>query len=453
MQTNKVSPDSLRSPETSASQPRRNNVKATTNWNDVRSKELLRAEINRKKIYRDFIEKANIFNQAGEILRYSIARLESGWCRQLSHRQLTQERKRSETLSFLSLQWCALLTGIGFAIAVIDCEFEYQSSLLYCSDTDTYVRPTIAARDGLQCDKRVEFRARYENWQVYIRILNSACTLFLLIMLFVYHNCAIRVDYIRDPAFVTNPAMETPSAFMLLLKPSFLLEWCACAFHTAPFVTFSITTQDVGNTPITYSYQMISVLWMGARFYVIVRYIKESMLALQRAPCIEILAGLAKIKLDGRFASKMWFNHNSMIRLLGMLLVLLVYSAYCSNVCDRPIVDSQQLQFADSLWMIFITMTTVGFGDIVPKTHCSRFMAGCAMVGGLGVTSILVMYITNQILFSGEAGRYTTSCLIFILQQNLKRPFTISSLLTNYETICIPKLLSLFKLCLLILEM
>jgi hypothetical protein len=400
MQNSKVAPEPS-SPPLAASQARRGSAKVTTNWNDIRALEMARAEENRKKVYRDFLEKANIFNQAGEILRYSFARLESGWCRQLSHRQLTQERKRSEILSFLSLKWCAVLTAIGFAFAVLDCEFEYQSSLLFCNSTDTYVRPAIAARDDLKCDRRVEFRARYEGWQIYIRILNSAATLGLLLMLFVYHNCAIRVDYIRDPAFVAAAARETPSAFTLLLKPSFLLECIACIFHTAPFVSFSITTSDVQGVQVTYSYQMLSVLWMGARFFVIFRYIKEYMLLLQRTPCIEILAGLAKIKLDTRFASKMWFNHHSMKRLAAMLLVLMIYSAYCANVCDRPIVDSQQLAFADSLWMIFITIATVGFGDIVPKTHCSRFMAGLAMVGGLGVTSMLVMFITKQILFSG----------------------------------------------------
>jgi hypothetical protein len=412
MQSNKVVPESASLPEVTAP-ARRGGAKVTTNWNDIRAQEMARAEENRKKIYRDFIEKANIFNQAGEILRYSFARLESGWCRQLSHRQLTQERKRSEILSFLSLKWCAVLTGIGFIFAVLDCEFEYQSSLLFCNGTGTYVRPSIAARDGLQCDSRVQFRAQYEGWQIYIRILNSAATLGLLLMLFVYHNCAIRVDYIRDPAFIAAASREAPSAFMLLLRPSFVLECLACAFHTAPMVSFSVTTSDVQGVKVTYSYQMLSVLWMGARGFVIVRFIKEQMLLMQRTPCIEILAGLAKIKLDTRFASKMWFNHRTLTRLVLMLISLIVYSAYCANVCDRPIVESQQLAFADSLWMIFITVATVGFGDIVPKTHCSRFMAGLAMVGGLGVTSLLVMFITKQILFSGT--HFSLTCFTLYL--------------------------------------
>jgi hypothetical protein len=209
------------------------------------------------------------------------------------------------------------------------------------------------------------------------------------------------VDYIRDPAFIAAASKETPSCLKLFLKPSFVLEFLACLFHTAPLVSFSISSKDVQGLEVRYSYQMLSVLWMGARFFVILRYLKESMLLLQRAPCIEILAGLAKIKLDTRFASKMWFNHHCMSRLSGMLLVLIIYCSYCANVCDRPIADSQQLAFADSLWMIYITIATVGFGDIVPKTHCSRFMSGCAMVGGLAVTSMLIMYISKQILFSG----------------------------------------------------
>lgn len=444
MQGNKVVPQPQSFPASEV-KSQRGSAKINANWQDVRAKELARAEENRKKLHMDFLYNSNIFNQAGEILRYAFARLESGWCRQLSHRQLTQERKRSEILSFLSLKWCALLTFVGFCLAVLDCEVEYQSSLLICNGTATYVRATIAVRDGLQCESRVEFRAWYEGWQIYIRILNSAATLGLLLMLFVYHNCAVRVEYIRDPAFIAAASKETPSCLKLFLKPSFVLECLACLFHTAPLVSFSISTKDVQGVEVRYSYQMLSVLWMGARFFVILRYLKESMLLLQRAPCIEILAGLAKIKLDARFASKMWFNHHSMVRLSGMLLVLIIYSSYCANVCDRPIADSQQLAFADSLWMIYITIATVGFGDIVPKTHCSRFMAGCAMVGGLAVTSMLIMYISKQILFSGTipffvlkffSRFFAASCPV---QQNRKPPFTILSLRTNFEIICTPK--------------
>ena len=430
--SNKVSPEPHGSPVPSAAKPRKSASMTTQAWNEIRAKELARAEVNRKKIFRDFLEKSTIFNQAGEILRYSFARLESGWCRQLSYKQLHQERMRSEVLSYLSLQWCALLTLIGIAFAVLDCEFEYQSSLLFCNATNTYVRPVIADRDGLLCDKRIQFRSRYEGWQVYIRILNSISTLGLLLMLFVYHNCAIRVEHIRDPAFVSAAAQQTPSALLLLLKPSFILECIACAFHTAPLVSFSISTNDVGNIPVTYSYQMVSVLWMGSRFFVIVRYLKQSMLILQRAPCVEILAGLAKIRLDSRFASKLWFNHNSMRRLLGMLIVLIVYTAYCSNICDRPIADSQQLSFADSLWMMFITVATVGYGDIVPKTHCSRFMASCSMVGGIAVTAVMVMYITNSIVFSGISLSTILPAVVFDLIPTLTESETaIYNLVTS----------------------
>ena len=58
--------------------------------------------------------------------------------------------------------------------------------------------------------------------------------------------------------------------------------------------------------------------------------------------------------------------------------------------------------FGSSMWMIIITMTTVGYGDLYPSTHFGRF---CAVVGGfLGMVfvSVLVASLNHLIDFTPQ---------------------------------------------------
>ena len=40
----------------------------------------------------------------------------------------------------------------------------------------------------------------------------------------------------------------------------------------------------------------------------------------------------------------------------------------------------------NSMWAIFSITTTVGYGDALPTTHCARFVAAIASLGGTAMT-------------------------------------------------------------------
>jgi voltage-gated potassium channel len=45
--------------------------------------------------------------------------------------------------------------------------------------------------------------------------------------------------------------------------------------------------------------------------------------------------------------------------------------------------------FGDSLWWAIVTLTTVGYGDIVPETAAGRFTGVMVMVAGVGILGVL----------------------------------------------------------------
>ena len=57
---------------------------------------------------------------------------------------------------------------------------------------------------------------------------------------------------------------------------------------------------------------------------------------------------------------------------------------------------------ANSMWLIIITMTTVGFGEGYPSTHLGRFIAVIACIIGMLLVSLMVVSLTVSSEFSPE---------------------------------------------------
>lgn len=73
-------------------------------------------------------------------------------------------------------------------------------------------------------------------------------------------------------------------------------------------------------------------------------------------------------------------------------LVLLVSVAFY-------LVESHpQLTWADSLWWAVVTLSTVGYGDVVPVTPGGRVLAAAVMLGGVGLLSVTTGQLASLLM-------------------------------------------------------
>lgn len=57
------------------------------------------------------------------------------------------------------------------------------------------------------------------------------------------------------------------------------------------------------------------------------------------------------------------------------------------------------------MWLIMITMTTVGFGEGYPSTHLGRFIGVCACLIGMLLVSLMVVSLTLSSEFTQEESK------------------------------------------------
>jgi voltage-gated potassium channel len=90
------------------------------------------------------------------------------------------------------------------------------------------------------------------------------------------------------------------------------------------------------------------------------------------------------------------------LRYAAMILALVVVGGGLIFVAVER--SAQHLSIEDGIWWAIVTVTTVGYGDIVPHTEAGRAVAVIVMTTGIG-TAALVVGAASQRFVVGEVSR------------------------------------------------
>lgn len=75
---------------------------------------------------------------------------------------------------------------------------------------------------------------------------------------------------------------------------------------------------------------------------------------------------------------------------LALFTVLNITLGYITFLAEAGVADSPVQNFADALWLMLMSSTTIGFGDVYPITFIGRaavfvmFILGVGILGGVG---------------------------------------------------------------------
>lgn len=112
---------------------------------------------------------------------------------------------------------------------------------------------------------------------------------------------------------------------------------------------------------------------------------------------------------------------------------LLVYAASLAVLDAERGTESAINSFGDAIWWAFVTVTTVGYGDMAPVSGFGRVLAVFLMLGGIAllgvVTGTLASWIVEKVSTDAEENQSATVAHIHALEQ------AIETLALQIETI------------------
>lgn len=81
--------------------------------------------------------------------------------------------------------------------------------------------------------------------------------------------------------------------------------------------------------------------------------------------------------------------------LIYVILIVILLTIFGGGLLFRVEARSDIPTLFDGIWLAFVTMTTVGYGDYVPLTNVGRFIAMVLMITGMGFLGVLTGSIAS----------------------------------------------------------
>lgn len=89
-------------------------------------------------------------------------------------------------------------------------------------------------------------------------------------------------------------------------------------------------------------------------------------------------------------------------RILPYLAFVTLAITVAAAVAVRVLAHNEFDSFGDSLWWAAQTVTTVGYGDVIPETAFSKLVAAFVMFFGVAAVSLFTAIVTSVVMSSSQ---------------------------------------------------
>jgi len=186
-----------------------------------------------------------------------------------------------------------------------------------------------------------------------------------------------------------------------------MIEVIFCSILVPPMIDVDFSGEMLGGN-YTYSLNDIVCVFTFLKSYTIIRlYYHYSRWT---TPQAEELCQESNITNMMLFPFKCELKYRPFYTLLFILLFILIYMSFIIRIFEMTFVATEGKQFEfqylyNSIWLVIITMTTVGYGDIYPQTHFGRFFGVISCLIGMILVSYLVVGMNSLFEFTPQENR------------------------------------------------
>lgn len=149
--------------------------------------------------------------------------------------------------------------------------------------------------------------------------------------------------------------------------------------------------------------------WVDIMAFIPIYFIVFNILGFTSSTLIIQILVLIKIIALYNFAGKVakevikYQEKTRLVYALAVFLIVFFFCSYIFYIAEHP-VNPEVGTFEDSIWFVLQTITTVGYGDIIPVTGIGRVMGVISMFSALILTSIVTSVATFSLIEKFRTG-------------------------------------------------
>eukprot|EP00741_Cyanophora_paradoxa_P008682 tig00001368_g8405.t1 len=217
--------------------------------------------------------------------------------------------------------------------------------------------------------------------------------------------CAVVFSYRAwvEIRILRNRALPTDNLWTLGLVPYLAVEVLVLLLQPYPFirdVTVRMGTTKCQDVPLT----DLAGVFMWLRVYLLARVYQDHYWKHQMNYFYSALNG---VELDMQFTLKSALQQSPFLLVAFFFLLSFFAGSHVMWVLERNCPFSQVTSFGDSMWLMFVSMTTVGYGDIVPVSQYTRIVITVVILAGLSVTALYQTVVINYLQLTALERRFS----------------------------------------------
>jgi len=247
-------------------------------------------------------------------------------------------------------------------------------------DIELTIRGTDTSEDLSPNDWHVILNNPFRLAAVVVKSMLSVLS--LLTSITIYRMNVNELKYL----VVRNIYHESEKFVMTSLFPSCLLEVAVCFFHVPPLL-------DYYGLP--YELQLLVFL----RLYLIAKYVREHNMFVDNQSTA-LFASVTQTEISSIFLVKAYFLKFPFRLIFTFYLLNIFLGGYFVYVIER-----NPNTYLDTVWMLVVTMTTLGFGDVVPKAVLARAFVGFASVLGIFLMALFISVVHEALQLKQQEKR------------------------------------------------
>jgi len=188
--------------------------------------------------------------------------------------------------------------------------------------------------------------------------------------------------------------------FPFKMRVRFVLEVLICFIHIPPFIDVGLRTFNERQW-----LDYLTILCF-TKIYIFVRLMKEK--SPLNSNSGRFIGSFTNIEFTDLFYVKTWLKDNPFAAMLYAVVALLFTCSYMIYLAERvhPVdcseVAGKFSSYPNALWLIIVTVFTVGYGELAPQTDIGRFIAIVAALCGLVLSATLIGLVHQYLTLNND---------------------------------------------------